>query len=118
MLEPMAAQAVQLKQMQTQWSALSWTAQSGHLRMETGVAEQAVRRCEDMANITTSSLQGRDSVSFATNDPNSCYVAVTSQASGSPAVVVHAWLKFASIGKVDPCPIATDVSAKLVPLLP
>jgi hypothetical protein len=43
---------------------------------------------------------------------------VASQASGSPAVVVHASLKFASIGKVDPCPIATDVSAKLVPLLP
>ncbi|UZJ24882.1 hypothetical protein RHODO2019_17575 [Rhodococcus antarcticus] len=43
---------------------------------------------------------------------------MASQASGSPAVVVHASLKFVSIGKVDPCPIATDVSAKLVPLLP
>lgn len=99
----------------------SWinTAQTSVVSITMGsqtVADLAART--DFHTLATSSLGGRDSVRFATGDPNSCYVAVASHDATSPAVVVHASLKFDSIGKVDPCPLATDVTTKLVPLLP
>lgn len=66
-------------------------------------------------NVKPTTIDGRQSVSFQLDGTGNCVVALPVQRG---TVVVSLGLQFSSIGKVDPCSIATDIATKLAPLLP